>query len=760
MTWGRRSRYNPSMNFAASEKESIIDRLEKIMRKYHLPLMPVIWTITCVIIAGVVILGWQDYNFAEKSMIRQFNSQQLMLVEQAARGFEEFLNDVRQTTTLLARLPEVQNVLDRPGEEAAEQILKEIFKLYNDKAKFLFLADGEGKQLVLYPDVSPDGNYEERFNFAPLVQEAARKGKNIVKNVIPRKESRKPDKGPRSGWILMAVPMPRPSKKGGILGCGLDFQEIYGRYVQPIGSASGGSWMINEEGKFIAHYDPDFLGKDAFTARRERDPKVTYDRIDRIMKQDMLAGKAGMDEYISSGVPKERGQMRKLIAYAPVQIEDRIWSIALVVPYSEVTQGVWGRFKTSAGLIGVMIVTLLCGTYVGHKINQGRIRAEEKVRWGEEILRSQSRLQALFDGSLDAITIVDRDFRISTLNKTGLNWYQRPLEDFVGKFCYQEFQGRSEICPNCPAEETFRSGRPAFRQKASLVAGGQKYYLQLLTIPLVDRDGSVTQVVEYVRDVTAERELQQQILQSERLAVVGRMAANVAHEVKNPLGTIVLNADLLEEELDRFPSPDTAESRELLKGIKTELDRLIGVVEEYLQFARLPQVKLVKGNVNEVISDLLAFLREEISERQLTVLEELDPGVPAVHLDPKQFRQALLNIIKNAFEAMPGEGRITISTSQRDGKVEIKISDTGKGISTDHLDLVFTPFFSTKFGGTGLGLSITAHIIREHKGTISVESQGGRGAVFLIRLPFIAAEDLSPRPVVDAGEGLPEGIAG
>jgi two-component system NtrC family sensor kinase len=746
-------RYNPAMMPAPARKESIVDRLEKIMRKYHLPLMPVIWTITCLIIAGAVLLGWQDYNFAEKSMTRQFNSQQLMLVEQAARGMEEFLNDVRQTTALSARLPEIQNVLDNPeAGNKPEQILKGILKHYHNKAKFLFLADSAGRRLAVYPKVSPEGNFAAEFNFRSLVQEVDRKGKIVVKNVIRRKEPGSTGGGTRSDWVVMAVPVGRAPGIKGILGCGLDFQEIYERYVQPIGSASSGSWMINEEGRFIAYYDPDFLGKDAFTARRERDPHLRYDRIDRIMKNDMLAGKAGMDEYLSSGYTKKRGQMKKLIAYAPVRIEDRIWSVALVVPYSEVTQGVWGRFKTSAGLIGIMIVTLLSGTYIGHKINQGRIRAEEKVRWGEEIVRSQSRLQALFDGALDAITIVERDYRISMVNKTGLNWYHRPLEDFVGKYCYQEFQGRSETCPNCPAEETFQTGRPAFRQKASLVAGGHKYYLQLLTIPLLDRNGKVTQVVEYVKDVTAERELQQQIIQSERLAVVGRMAANVAHEVKNPLGTIFLNADLLEEELDRFTKEDTSESRELLKGIKAELDRLIGVVEEYLQFARLPQVKLTKGNVNGVISDLLAFLREEIAERHLTVVKELDPAVPAVQLDPKQFRQALLNIIKNAFEAMPGEGKLTVSTSQRDGKVEIVIADTGKGISQEHLDLVFTPFFSTKFGGTGLGLSITSHIIQEHKGTISVESHGGRGTAFLIRLPSMAGQNLPLQEVSAAGK--------
>ncbi len=728
--------------------QSILSLLEAGMKKYRLPLMPVIWGATCLIIGGLVAIGLYSYYSAEKAMAEQFNRQQLVLAQQAARGMEIYLADLRRTTTLLTRLPEAQDLKGGEGRRDPREALRALYQSFGGGIDFLFWIDSQGSLESTYPQDHLKEMVGTKFDFQPYFQEVRLTGKPLVAHVSPP-SGEEPSRGqlPPFGSILISSPIFRDAQFVGILGCGLDFKKIYERFVHPTQfGVRAGSWMINHEGRLIAHYDPSLMGKDAFTARKERDPDLSSERIDRIMKEKMLAGKAGMDEYVSGWHKGERGKIKKLIAYAPIRLDGQVWSVAVVVPYSEVTHVVWGSFQHSAVLILIMACTLLGGTYLGHKINQERTRAEEKVRWGEEILRSQNRLQALFDGAPDAIAIVDRTYRILMVNKTALNWYKRPLEDFIGKPCHQEFQDRCDLCTNCPAEESFRTGQPAFRERASLVAGGNKYFLQIFAFPLRDSNGEVVEVVEYVKDVTAEKELQQQIIQSERLAVVGRMSANVAHEIKNPLGTIVLNAELLEEELERLGPEDTTEARELLGVIKSEIDRLLEVVEEYLQFARLPQVKPEKGNVNEVLSDLLSFLREEVAERKVLVVEGLDPSLPPIQIDPKQLRQAFLNIIKNSLEAMPEGGKLTVSTAQKDGKVEITIGDTGKGISEENLELVFTPFFSTKHGGTGLGLSITSHIVKEHRGTISFQSDLGLGTAFTIRLPIM-------RSPAEVGEG-------
>lgn len=716
------------------EKESFLHLLEAWVKRYHLPLMPVIWSITCLIIGGLVAIGLYGYYAAEKEMAKKFNAQQLVLAQQAAQGIENYILDLRETATLLTQIPGVQNPQMGKGRET----LQILFEKFGGKVNFLFLGNHKGVMTSAYPPGTLSGMIGRDFSSHPYFQKARRTGRSVVSPGMLTSEEGAGSKSQDIGSILIAVPIFYQGKFLGVLGCGLNIAQINERYVHPIRSgATGGAWMINQEGDFIAHYDPEFMGKNAFVARKERDPKISYERIERIMREEMLRGKSGVDEYTSGWHRGERGQIKKLIAYAPIRMEDQIWSVAVVAPYSDVTRVVWHSFKNSILLLIIMICTLLAGTYVGHKINQGRIRAEEKVRWGEEILKSQNRLQALFDGAPEAIAIVDRNYRISMVNKTGLAWYKRSLEEFTGRPCYQEFQGRSDLCPNCPAEESFRTGRPAFREKASLVAEATKHYLQLFTFPLRDRSGEVVEVVEYTKDITGEKMLQQQIIQSERLAVVGRMSANVAHEIKNPLATIVLNAELLEEELGRFTKENVAEARSLLGTIKSELDHLIEVVEEYLQFARLPKVKLEKGSMNEVISDLLLFLKEEASERQVIFEEDLGNGLPPVQVDAKQFRQALLNIFKNSFEAMPDGGKMTISTALKGGQVEIVIADTGRGIPEENLEHVFTPFFSTKHGGTGLGLPITSHIVKEHRGTVSLKSYLSLGTVFTIRLPAL-----------------------
>jgi len=708
--------------------------------------MPVIWGITCLMIGVLILAGLHVYSSTEKAMAVQFNHQQLKLAEQAALGIGNSLREVQQTSSLLAVLPEIQNLQSKKDPKEPGKILQKFYESSGGKIQLLFLAASDGNLVYAYPPEAWETSTDKNPRLFPLIQNLRAGDKGKIQFIF----SQGATESKRVISVLLSCPVLQNRKIVGTLGCILDFGQISAPYEQALRMGkAGGAWMIDREGRFIAHYEGERVGEEALG--KNQNPDFSRARMDRIIREEMLMGKTGMDVQVSGSHRETQRTAQPLVAYAPIWVgEDPAGAIAVVTPYSDVTDVVWGSFKSSLLLLAFMIAILLAGTYVGHKLNQRRVLAEEKVQWSEEIVKSQTRLQALFDCSPDAIILVDPDYRVSTINKTGLQWYKKPLDYFVAKFCYREFQGRSDLCPNCPAEESFSTGQPAFRERASLIADGTKRYLQLFTFPLRDRNGKVVEVVEYVKDVTAEKRLQQQVIQSERLAVVGRMSANVAHEIKNPLGTIVLNAELLQEELDRLTGSDSAEAKSLLAVIKSELDRLNEVIEEYLQFARLPKVRLEEGDVNEVISDLLYFLKEDVAGKNITVVEELT-SLPRVQLDPRQLRQALLNMVKNSVEAMPDGGKLVVSTSAKDGWVEIRIADTGRGIPEENLEIVFTPFFSTKQGGTGLGLPITFHIVEEHQGTIQLESFVDMGTIFTLRLPVPGREDFRKAPV-NSGE--------
>jgi two-component system NtrC family sensor kinase len=230
---------------------------------------------------------------------------------------------------------------------------------------------------------------------------------------------------------------------------------------------------------------------------------------------------------------------------------------------------------------------------------------------------------------------------------------------------------------------------------------------------------------------------EQALVRSERLAAIGRMSSQITHEVRNPLNSLSLNVEMLEEEIG-----EGREAKELLKAIASEIDRLNDITEGYLSFARLPKPKLSREQINGVVEGLLRFLKEEAEGAGVRVSSELGGGIPEVLADENQLRQALLNVVRNALEAIRGNGKggnLKVATHASDGWVELTLADDGPGIAQKDLSRIFDPFYSTKAEGTGLGLPLTQQIIEEHGGTIACASEPGKGTTFTIRLPAAPA---------------------
>ncbi len=269
-------------------------------------------------------------------------------------------------------------------------------------------------------------------------------------------------------------------------------------------------------------------------------------------------------------------------------------------------------------------------------------------------------------------------------------------------------------------------------ERAREIARGD--YKQRVDASSPDEIGALA--AEFNAMAAALDEREQRLIRSERLAAVGKIAAQITHEVRNPLSSIGLNAEMLEEET-------SGEAKQLARAIVKEVDRLTEITEQYLRFARLPRPKLDREDVAAIAASLLAFLRPELEKRGVAVEARLDGALPAVAADESQLRQALLNLMRNAAEAMPAGGTLVVAARAIDPRtVELTISDSGEGIAAENLPKIFDPFFSTKEGGTGLGLALTQQIIVEHGGRIEVVSEPGRGTTFVVRL--VVAGPMAP----------------
>ncbi len=236
-----------------------------------------------------------------------------------------------------------------------------------------------------------------------------------------------------------------------------------------------------------------------------------------------------------------------------------------------------------------------------------------------------------------------------------------------------------------------------------------------------------------------------------RLAAFSRLTAQIAHEVRNPLASIVLNTELLEEEV-AGAGRGSEEMGALVRSIKNEAARLQGLTDEYVAFARLPEPDRAAQPVNPIIAELVQFVGGEAERHRVGIHLDLTPADPRAHVDARQIRQVVLNLVRNGIEAMPSGGQLDVATAVEPGFVIVSVRDSGPGIRPEHRELVFEPFFSTKPHGTGIGLAIVRRIVQEHDGTIDVSSDGG--ACFRVRLPLAAAPAAAavgavPAPVVE-----------
>ncbi|MCC7474485.1 MAG: sensor histidine kinase [Pirellulales bacterium] len=216
---------------------------------------------------------------------------------------------------------------------------------------------------------------------------------------------------------------------------------------------------------------------------------------------------------------------------------------------------------------------------------------------------------------------------------------------------------------------------------------------------------------------------------------IARLAGGLAHEIKNPLSTIRLNMELLAEDLGEPETPAARRAIKRVDVVRRECARLQSLLDDFLNFAKVRRLQLEPTDLNHQIEDVLEFFAPEAAEAGIEIVRYLDPELPSVLLDREAFRQALLNLVINARQAMPEGGQLVVRTAAERGMAVVYLIDTGCGMDDRTATRMFEAFFSTKPGGSGLGLPTTQKIIEAHGGRIGVQSEAGHGTQFTIELP-------------------------
>lgn len=342
-----------------------------------------------------------------------------------------------------------------------------------------------------------------------------------------------------------------------------------------------------------------------------------------------------------------------------------------------------------------------------------------------ELLKEKGFLEKVFQALQEGVILLDTEGRVTYVNRAATQFFGLEMQQVLGQQLAHGIRGLNW-------DELLKPGTVVSRDLEIFYP--ENRYLNFY-ITSIDDDQPLGFVM-LIRDVTETRKRTEAQIESERLNAFTLLAAGVAHELGNPLNSLTIHLQLLERRLRKMGAKGDG-LREHLEVATTEIKRLDFIIGQFLAAIRPTKPQMQRVQLGELLTECLRFLKPELDQAKVKVKLELRADLPAMPLDANQMKQAFYNLIRNACQAMPKGGTLTIGGSFTDFEVNITFEDTGKGINPEQMGKLFQPFSTTRSTGTGLGLLIVRRIIREHGGEIDIESREGRGTCVKLWLPLV-----------------------
>lgn len=642
----------------------------------------------------------------QSEIAEDFNVQQLILTETIAASMREYIVHMKEEAALISQIASKMGV----GGKKEFERLKSKSPVHKTGIKLRFGIIGINGDIFFY-----DGNKELLAKFKP---ELMRKMKSMPSGEVAVIETLEK--------IYFLSPI-EGSDKAILLGINsVDLAEHFLSRLQAV--RKGNAWILTEKGTLLYHpTQPEMAGRNIYAADNTCFQCHKNFDYEKIAVEDMkdLAGRV----IGPSGI-------EKVIAFSKVGIDEISWRIFLSANYADIVH----ITEKSMRIYSYLILSILLATifvagalFVSNKKRlQARvleIRQESMEKYATELeetvnlktaalIREREKLTTILNAIGGGILLINKQGKILWANDKIKEMFNMEV---AGRYC-------EELWRDCDISSSYAKDNI---ETTIMSVDNEKRFLQMITAPVRDESGQIYRYIRLIQDVTELKKLEEQIVNSEKLASIGRLAAGIAHEIGNPLTSVFSFVQILREmEDDKF-------KQESLETIHFHIQRISEILKQLSGFSKMPSVESRKCQVNEIIEYSAKLIQYDKQARNVSIRKELSPSLPETEADYNQLSQVFVNLILNAIDAMPNGGILTIRSYVEADNIIVEFEDTGTGIPKESLNKIFDPFFTTKEKGTGLGLAVSYNIIKKMKGTLTVDSELGRGSLFRIVLPLI-----------------------